>query len=98
MPYLTNFGQYSGYSRIGDEHNQEIESEENIICYGYKTSILKNVIFNIFAVSLLGIPYLILHWYCQYAAFVKYNRCSLEEAEVLLIKASNLIQLLWNTL
>ncbi|KAJ9581482.1 hypothetical protein L9F63_023340, partial [Diploptera punctata] len=88
MPSIRSFNQYSGYARIADDSSQEIVGEENIICYGYKSSTCKKIIFNTFAVLLLGIPYLFLHWYCQFKAYMKYRKCSLEEAEILLIEYS----------
>jgi hypothetical protein len=85
------FSQHRGYVSIGEENSQEIECEEGLTCYGYKTSYCKQFIFHVFAVLFAGIPYLFLHWYCQYVAYTKYLKCSLEEADILLIQVINLM-------
>ncbi|XP_021926839.1 probable cation-transporting ATPase 13A3 isoform X2 [Zootermopsis nevadensis] len=86
---LVGFSHHRGYAVIGEENSQEIESEERLTCYGFRTSYCKQFVFHAFAVLFAGIPYMLLHWYCQYAAYIKYSKCSLEEAHILLIQDFN---------
>jgi hypothetical protein len=83
---LAGCRQHHGYVVIGEENCQEIECEERLTCYGYKRNCCKSFIFHLFAILFAGIPYMLLHWYCQYAAYTKYSKCSLGEAQILLIK------------
>jgi hypothetical protein len=83
---LAGCRQHHGYVVIGEENCQEIECEERLTCYGYKTNCCKGFTFHLFAMLFAGIPYMLLHWYCQYATYTKYSKCSLEEAQILLIQ------------
>ncbi|PSN38736.1 hypothetical protein C0J52_15360 [Blattella germanica] len=83
---MPRFSQYNGYSPIGYEDIQEIECEENITCYGYKRNLYKTGCYHFFSILLFGIPYMIVHWYTQLSAYLKYDKCSLVEAEILLIQ------------
>ncbi|XP_023726909.1 probable cation-transporting ATPase 13A3 isoform X2 [Cryptotermes secundus] len=86
---LAGCSQHHGYVVIGEENCQEIACEERLTCYGYKKNCCKGFIFHLFAVLFAGIPYMFLHWYCQYATYTKYSKCSLEEAQILLIQDSH---------
>jgi Na+(H+)/acetate symporter ActP len=91
MHKLAGCSQHHGYVAIEEETCQEIVCEERLKCYGYKTSCCKGFIFHLFAILFAGIPYILLRWYCQYVAYAKYSRCSLEEAQILLIQVIYLI-------
>jgi hypothetical protein len=91
MHKLAGCSRYHGYVVIGEENRQEIECEERLTCYGYKANCCKGFIFHLFAIAFAGIPYMLLHWYCQYAAYTKYSKCSLEEAQILLIQVIDLM-------
>jgi hypothetical protein len=91
MRNFVGFSEHRGYTVIREENSQEIECEERLTCYGYKASYCKRFIFHIFAVLFAGIPYMFLHWYCQYVAYTKYSKCSLEEAQILLIQVITLM-------
>ena len=90
MYNLTAFNQRRGYVFIGEENRQQIEGEEKLTCYGYKTSHCKRFIFHVVAVLFAGIPYVLLQWFCQYATYTKHSKCSLTEAEMLLIQVNKL--------
>lgn len=96
MSNLVDFSHHRGYAVIGEENSQEIECEERLTCYGFRTSYCKQFVFHAFAVLFAGIPYMLLHWYCQYAAYIKYSKCSLEEAHILLIQVINLVRKIKN--
>jgi hypothetical protein len=83
--------QRRGYIPIGEEKSQQIEGEERLTCYGYKTNYCKRFIFHVIAVLFAGIPYVLLQWCCKYATYTKHSKCSLKEAEMLLIQVIKLI-------
>jgi len=94
MYNLVGFNQRHGYILIGEENNQQIEGEERLTCYGYKTNYCKRFLFHVIAVLFAGIPYVLLQWCCQYATYAKHSKCSLKEAEMLLIQVIKLVCIL----
>lgn len=91
MYNVAGLNQRRGYVVIGEENSQQIEGEERLTCYGYRTSHCKRFIFHVTAVLLAGIPYVLQQWCCQYATYTKHSKCSLNEAEVLLIQVIMLV-------
>jgi hypothetical protein len=87
--------QRRGYILIGEENSQQIEGEERLTCYGYKTNYSKQFIFHVIAVLFAGIPYVLLQWCCKYATYTKHSKCSLKEAEMLLIQVIKLMFILF---
>lgn len=79
---------HHGYSVIEDDFIQNVDGEDNFSCQGYKKNTFKTISFHFFAILLGGTPYLVLHWYHQLKASLLYSSCSLEEADVVLLKDS----------
>ncbi|KAJ3657587.1 hypothetical protein Zmor_009376 [Zophobas morio] len=77
-----------GYEPIGDPCHQILDLNlEDVHCnlYGYKESRLRSFFYHLCGVVLLGIPYLVCSWFSPLRT-VKFKKCHLEEATVVLIK------------
>jgi hypothetical protein len=94
MYNLAGFSQRRGYVLIGEENSQQIEGEERLTCYGYKTNYCKRFLFHVIAVLFAGIPYVLLQWCCQYTTYTKHSKCSVKEAEMLLIQVIKSVYIL----
>lgn len=63
------------------DHNQKIE----LRFYGYRESALKSLLYYLILCATLGFMALVFHWNQHWALFVRRKRCSLREAQFMLI-------------
>ncbi|KAB0799201.1 hypothetical protein PPYR_07081 [Photinus pyralis] len=86
---MAPFKRNLDYEPIPDEYSQTIssadENDSHYTIYGYRRNNGYTIISNIISFLLLGIPYLILHWYPYLQSF-KYQKCPLLNAELVLLK------------
>lgn len=62
------------------------EEKHQIICSGYRRCMIRKCLLHMFCVIFLFVPYLFLRWYPQYKAYFGHRKCSLNMADVVLIK------------
>ena len=88
MYNLARFNQRRrGYVLVGEGNSQQIEGEERLTWYGYNTIYLKKgFIFHVTAVLFADVT-----WCGKYATQTKRSKCSLKEAEMLLIQVIKLV-------
>ncbi|XP_049846104.1 polyamine-transporting ATPase 13A3-like isoform X2 [Schistocerca gregaria] len=75
------------YESLQDETVQIIEDEVLVKCWGYKCNCAKTFLFYISSILLVGTPYLVLHWWSHYEAYLKCSRCSLSDADHVLLES-----------
>ncbi|CAJ0587354.1 unnamed protein product, partial [Mesorhabditis spiculigera] len=63
--------------------------ESHLDLYGYKTNLMKTLFYYLISIFTLGIGRLLLHWKEQWYVNVRAEKCSLEEADMLLIIDEN---------
>lgn len=79
----------SGYQRIspGDgNHVQDLNEETSV--RGYRRHVLKTFMYVLLNVVCIGIPELLGRWYPQWRVILTCTRCSLNTAEIVLVKVS----------
>lgn len=50
--------------------------------YGYRRSTVRNALFNVCAIALLGIPYLIVNWFPTFI-YLRYVKCDLKDCDLI---------------
>nr|XP_027212857.1 cation-transporting ATPase 13A2-like [Penaeus vannamei] len=86
------------YDRLGEDtgaegvklpyHQQVLKlgSEEELTLFGYCRASCKTFAFYLVTLITLGIPFLIVYWKPEWGVYMKRRRCSLMEADTLIIK------------
>lgn len=86
------------YDRLGEDtgaegiklpyHQQVLKlgSDEELTLFGYCRSSCKTFAFYLVTLITLGIPFLIVYWKPEWGVYMKRRRCSLMEADMLIIK------------
>lgn len=86
---ILHFGEEIIFSCL----NSTFRSKQNDIhcaCFvGYRRCIVRKYLLHVFCVLLLFVPYLILRWYPQYKAYFGHKKCSLNMADIVLIKVKS---------
>ncbi|XP_059164774.1 probable cation-transporting ATPase 13A5 [Physella acuta] len=61
-------------------------TDEELICWGYRPSTWKTVVFYTAAVLTLGILLLVVHWRPELGCYLRLTKCSLHKAKYILLK------------
>lgn len=81
---------------VGGHRNVEIQTptstiidggtKEQLLAVGYVRSYFKTVVFHIFALLCLGLPYVLTYWHNVFGIRWCYVRCPISEAQALVLK------------
>ncbi|XP_047486397.1 polyamine-transporting ATPase 13A3-like isoform X3 [Penaeus chinensis] len=96
--FLTDEVAGMAYDRLGEDtgaegvklpyHQQVLKlgSDEELTLFGYCRASCKTFAFYLVTLITLGIPFLIVYWKPEWGVYMKRRRCSLMEADMLIIK------------
>ncbi|XP_039297989.1 polyamine-transporting ATPase 13A2 [Nilaparvata lugens] len=83
-----------GYEGIACQIHQIIENEDgegiNLKCNSYKQSKLQKICFYFVCILFFGVPLLLFRWYPPLEVYVFWQKCFLDDAEIVLIKESGM--------
>ncbi|XP_050298965.1 polyamine-transporting ATPase 13A3-like isoform X3 [Anthonomus grandis grandis] len=91
---MTSLQFTQDYETLADETSSQTifnEGKDQILCYihGYRKSRIRSFFYHLFCMFLAGIPYVIFNSYPKIRCLIKYRKCRIHEADILLVQDSH---------